>query len=351
MAGRHRKPTTSRVTVAKIAVAGAVVGGSSLALTGQAGAASDSGWDQVARPLADTAARDVPSQAPEPTDALLETPEPTGPAPIDAPPADATGPQVPIEESYAAITPPPEQAIVVDSPPQPAAPADAPIAVAEPGDSDVAPAAEIQPEMWAPEATPPSPAPESDPALPPAPEPDSPATEDAPVPAPATDPRQGEFMTLIHQVSGTPYISGGDSASGTDCSGLASWLSNEATGRPVFGDRFATSNEESALLARGFRYGTAPGALVIGWNNRHTAVTLPDGTPVSSGEGGGVKVGGGGAYEAQFSHHMFLPIAPEQVGIDPAAVDAPTVVAAANIQVPAPAPDSEPADEGGNRSV
>lgn len=116
-------------------------------------------------------------------------------------------------------------------------------------------------------------------------------------------------MTLVNQVSGTPYVSGGDSPAGTDCSGLASWVANAATGRPVYGDRFNTGNQESALLARGFRYGSEPGALVIGWNGRHTAVTLPDGTPVSSGEsGGGVRVGGGGAYQAQFTKHMYLPV-------------------------------------------
>lgn len=103
------------------------------------------------------------------------------------------------------------------------------------------------------------------------------------------------LMTLIQQVSGTPYVVGGNLPAGTDCSGLASWIANAATDRPAFGDRFNTGNEESALLARGFQYGTAPGALVIGWNGQHTAVTLPDGTPVSSGEGGGVKIGGGAA--------------------------------------------------------
>jgi hypothetical protein len=146
------------------------------------------------------------------------------------------------------------------------------------------------------------------------------------------------LMGLIEQMSGTPYITGGNSAAGTDCSGLASLVSNVATDRPAFSGRFNTGNEESALLARGFHYGTAPGALVIGWNGGHTAVTLPDGTPVSSGEGGGVRVGGGGAYQPQFSHHMYLPVDGDAPGDAPA----PVLV---NILVPAPpAPDAAPAD-------
>ena len=91
-------------------------------------------------------------------------------------------------------------------------------------------------------------------------------------------------------------------------------MANAATDRPVFGNRFNTGNEEAALLARGFQYGTAPNALVIGWNGGHTAVTLPDGTPVSSGERGGVHVGGAGAYQAGFTHHMFLPMPPDGEG-------------------------------------
>ncbi|BBY67170.1 C40 family peptidase [Mycolicibacterium helvum] len=132
------------------------------------------------------------------------------------------------------------------------------------------------------------------------------------------------LMTLISQVSGTPYIPGGDSPAGTDCSGLASWVSNAATGRPVYGSRFHTGNEEAALLARGFHYGTAPNSLVIGWNGVHTAVTLPDGTPVSSGEGGGVRIGGGGAYQPQFTHHMYLPMPAEEM-TDPLAPPTPGV--------------------------
>ena len=128
------------------------------------------------------------------------------------------------------------------------------------------------------------------------------------------------LLTLVQQLSGTPYISGGSSAAGTDCSGLVSFVTNAATGRPVYGSRFNTGNIESALKARGFQYGSKPGALNVGWNGGHTAATLPDGTPVSSGEGGGVKIGGGGAYQKQFSKHMFLDVAPADA---PPAPDAP----------------------------
>lgn len=49
MSGRHRKPTSSNISVAKLAVTGAVLGGGSIALAGQAAAATDGEWDQVAR--------------------------------------------------------------------------------------------------------------------------------------------------------------------------------------------------------------------------------------------------------------------------------------------------------------
>ena len=59
---------------------------------------------------------------------------------------------------------------------------------------------------------------------------------------------------------------------------------------------------------------------------------LPDGTPVSSGEGGsGVKIGGGGAYQKQFTHHMYLPMPAEEMQVDPAAPqDDPMIVDVAN---------------------
>ena len=46
--GRHRKPTSSAVSVAKVAFTGAVIGTGSLALAGHAGAATDGEWDKVA---------------------------------------------------------------------------------------------------------------------------------------------------------------------------------------------------------------------------------------------------------------------------------------------------------------
>jgi hypothetical protein len=164
------------------------------------------------------------------------------------------------------------------------------------------------------------------------------------------------LMSLIGQVSGTPYIPGGDTPAGTDCSGLASWVANVASGRPAFGSRFNTGNIEPALLARGFHYGSAPNSVVIGWNSGHAAVTLPDGTPVSSGESGrGVRVGGGGAYQPQFSHHMYLPVQAQTMNTDaPAAAEPqadsgvegadggqPVVVEAV---LDAPAPEAVPED-------
>jgi hypothetical protein len=66
------------------------------------------------------------------------------------------------------------------------------------------------------------------------------------------------LLTLVNSISGTPYISGGDSPRGTDCSGLVSFVTNAATGRPIYGDRFNTGNIEQALRARGFQYGRSP---------------------------------------------------------------------------------------------
>ena len=49
MAGRHRKPTNSSISVAKIAVTGVVISGGAIGMAAQSQAATDAEWDQVAR--------------------------------------------------------------------------------------------------------------------------------------------------------------------------------------------------------------------------------------------------------------------------------------------------------------
>ncbi|MEU1522940.1 transglycosylase family protein [Nocardia rhamnosiphila] len=49
MSGRHRKPTNTGRTVAKVAVTGAMISGAGVALAGTASAAPDSDWDRLAQ--------------------------------------------------------------------------------------------------------------------------------------------------------------------------------------------------------------------------------------------------------------------------------------------------------------
>ncbi|MGW0181023.1 transglycosylase family protein [Nocardia sp. NPDC003345] len=49
MSGRHRKPTNTGRTVAKVAVTGAMISGAGAALAGTASAAPDSDWDRLAQ--------------------------------------------------------------------------------------------------------------------------------------------------------------------------------------------------------------------------------------------------------------------------------------------------------------
>ncbi|WP_227998360.1 resuscitation-promoting factor Rpf1 domain-containing protein [Nocardia australiensis] len=49
MSGRHRKPTSTGRTVAKVAVTGAIIGTAGVAFAGNAAAAPDSDWDRLAQ--------------------------------------------------------------------------------------------------------------------------------------------------------------------------------------------------------------------------------------------------------------------------------------------------------------
>lgn len=327
MSGRHRKPrtSTSTGTAVKLAITGAVLGGSGGALAGHAGAATDSQWDQVSScesggnwaintgngyqgglqfSPATWSAYGGGQYAPEAHRASKEeqiaiaervlASQGRGAWPVCGGPLAGAAPRnTPTQGSdISPVVREPENVVAqsINTDDTEEAP---PALAADPGPSDAPPDTEAELVQAA-----------------------------ATVPEPR-DSTEAVLMSLVHRYSGTPYIWGGDSPEGTDCSGLASWLANAATGRPVFGDRFSTHTEEQALLDRGFRHGTAPGALVIGWNDQHTAATLADGTPVASGEGGGIRIGGGGAYQAQFNHHMYLPTAPEPVEGGAVPLDAP----------------------------
>ncbi|MBI3226633.1 MAG: hypothetical protein HYZ39_16425 [Mycolicibacterium cosmeticum] len=117
-------------------------------------------------------------------------------------------------------------------------------------------------------------------------------------------------------LAGSPYLMGGFSANGIDCSGLVSAVVNVATGREPYQSRMSTVTEGSWLQALGFKTGTGEsGDLRAGWwdkgggANGHTAGTFPDGTNFESNGSQGVVIGGStGASHPQFTEHAYLPV-------------------------------------------
>lgn len=101
-------------------------------------------------------------------------------------------------------------------------------------------------------------------------------------------------------LDGTPYLMGGFSSGGVDCSGAVSATVNVFRGEDPFTSRMSTVTEGNWLAARGAQPGKGGvGDITVGWwdqgggANGHTAMQLADGTFVESGgnTGGGFTIG------------------------------------------------------------
>ncbi|HAT1504184.1 TPA: phage tail tape measure protein [Corynebacterium striatum] len=97
----------------------------------------------------------------------------------------------------------------------------------------------------------------------------------------------------------TPYIFGGWSPAGVDCSGAVSLGVNVAEGLDPWDSRTATAGEAAWLQAKGYKQGKGgPGDIRVAFYNGgpgggHTAMQLDDGTFIESGgnTGGGFTIG------------------------------------------------------------
>lgn len=122
------------------------------------------------------------------------------------------------------------------------------------------------------------------------------------LPRHATGGRVQKVKTDLAPLDGTPYILGGFSLAGVDCSGAVSAAVNSWEGVPIFQSRMSTATEGPWLAAHGALPGRGnPTDFQIGWwdngggANGHTALKLPDGTYIESGgnTGGGLTIGRG----------------------------------------------------------
>jgi resuscitation-promoting factor RpfA len=243
MSGRHRKPTTSTVGVAKLAFTGAVIGGGGIALAGHAAAAPDSEWEHVAAcesggnwgintgngyhgglqfsqgtwaahgggefaSSANQATRDQQIAVAErvlatqgrgawpvcgrglsgatPRNVVADAPAPDPAPPVEAAAFDAPMPPPPADP------PPPDPAPPVDPPPAEPAAVDAPPPPPEPPAPPAEPVQEVAADAPAPDAPAPD-APAPDAPAPDAPAPDAPAPDAPPPPAP---PVQAEAVAV-----------------------------------------------------------------------------------------------------------------------------------------------------------
>lgn len=125
----------------------------------------------------------------------------------------------------------------------------------------------------------------------------------------------GRAAAMANSMAGKPYTWGGSTLDGTDCSGLVMYVADAYVGKPFSGRDGSTHNEGDRLKARGAILvddpsKVPPGTLRIGWNDHHTAGTLPDGRNFEASDFGipiHVGAGASGWNSKQFSQWAYFP--------------------------------------------
>jgi hypothetical protein len=153
--------------------------------------------------------------------------------------------------------------------------------------------------------------------------PAAPPISPGPGPAQLTSTAAERILNFADSVAGKiPYVWGGYSMGGMDCSGLALAMANIAVGKDPFdGGKVATNGLAQRLTQMGFRVGKpddSAGALTVGWVDNdgdgpggHAGVTLPNGVGLEAqNDRAGILMGNStpGANNPDYTNWMYLPL-------------------------------------------
>ena len=128
------------------------------------------------------------------------------------------------------------------------------------------------------------------------------------------DPAAMRAEQMAATMQGKPYVWGGSGLDGTDCSGLVMYAVDAYLGKPFSGRSGGTGGFASTIPSKGGHIISSPGeappgTLRIGWNDHHTAMTLPDGSNAEASTFGkpiAVGAGASGYNDPQFDHWAYF---------------------------------------------